>query len=252
MSPALISPDGRWWWDGSQWRSRLVEGDLDLLWFTTTPDWFSRVLVTGLIGLIPIVGVINMYGWALTATDMVRNRWRELPPAGFQYLERGVPPFLVGLVYGAVALLVFGGLIVAAILVGISGQGHVAIAIVIVIGSLVFLMLVAWWLLMLYLFAAILVGSDQIGIGHALNPMRLWAIARANHDASLSVALTYFLGSLVLAMVGIAIGFIVPFGSLLINLALPAVFAMIVPSLARITVVQMPALAPAGSIEPVR
>lgn len=249
MSPALISPDGRWWWDGSQWRSRLVEGDLDLLWFTTTPDWFSRVLVTGLIGLIPIVGVINMYGWALTATDMVRGRWRELPPAGFQYLERGVPPFLVGLVYGAVALLIFGGLIVAAILVGISDQGRVAIAIV--IGSLVFLMLVAWWLLMLYLFGAILVGSDQIGIGQALNPTRLWAIARANHGASLSVALTYFLGSLVFALVGIAIGFIVPFGSLLINLALPAVFAMIVPSLARITVAQMPALGPA-SIEPVR
>ena len=55
VMPALISEDGRWWWDGRQWRPRTVEGKLDLFWFTGTPDWVSRVLVTGLIGLIPIV-----------------------------------------------------------------------------------------------------------------------------------------------------------------------------------------------------
>src|ERR1700737_4263902 len=46
--PQLISQDGRWWWDGKQWRTRLVEGPLDLFWFTSTPDWFTRVLVMGL------------------------------------------------------------------------------------------------------------------------------------------------------------------------------------------------------------
>ncbi|TMB46844.1 MAG: hypothetical protein E6J53_04105, partial [Chloroflexi bacterium] len=63
MSPALISPDGRWWWDGARWRSRLVEGELDLFWFTSSPDWFGRVALTGLIGLIPIIGTINLFGW---------------------------------------------------------------------------------------------------------------------------------------------------------------------------------------------
>lgn len=247
MSPALISPDGRWWWDGSQWRSRLVEGDLDWIWFTTTPDWFSRIALIGLIGLIPIVGTINTYGWTLTATDMIRGRWRELPPAGFQYLERGVPPFLVGLVYGLVALVVFGAVITTAVVIGTSDQSRVGIAIV--IGALVLPLLIAWWLLMLYLFGAILVGSERIGIGRALNPGRLWAIARSNNSASLSVALTYFVASLVLALVGLVVGFVVPFGALLINMALPAVFAMLVPSLARITVDQMPTPGGSGPIE---
>jgi len=57
--PALISPDGRWWWDGQHWRSRIVDGPLELFWFTATPDWFTRVVVTGLISLIPVVGAIN-------------------------------------------------------------------------------------------------------------------------------------------------------------------------------------------------
>ncbi|HLZ10828.1 MAG TPA: hypothetical protein VKT80_19740, partial [Chloroflexota bacterium] len=113
MSPALISQDGRWWWDGVRWRSRLVEGDLDQFWFMSTPDWLERVAVTGLIGLIPIVGTMNSLGWMLVATDMVRQRWRELPPAGFRYIERGVPPFLVTFIYGLALLFVLAMLVTA-------------------------------------------------------------------------------------------------------------------------------------------
>jgi hypothetical protein len=74
--PPLISQDGRWWWDGMHWRTRAVEGPLDLFWFTSTPAWSQRVIVTGLIGLIPIIGSINLLGWTLTATDMVRGGWK--------------------------------------------------------------------------------------------------------------------------------------------------------------------------------
>lgn len=249
MAPVPISPDGRWWWDGSRWRSRLVEGELDLFWFMSTPDWFTRILVTGLIGLIPIVGTINVYGWTLTATDMVRRQWRELPPAGFQHLERGVAPFVVGLVYGVVALMVFGILAVAAISIGLSDRGRLAISIA--VGLLAVLVSLAWWLFMLYVFGATIVGSDRLGIGSALDPRRLWAIARANGGLSLSIAGTYFVGSLVLTIVGLAVGAVVPFGALIANLGLPAVFAAMVPALARFTV--DPSLPPgAGPIQPSR
>jgi hypothetical protein len=230
MSPAPISQDGRWWWDGSRWQSRVVEGRLDTLWFTTTPDWFGRIAITGLIGLIPIVGTINLLGWTLVATDMVRRGWRELPPAGFQYLERGVAPFLVMFAYGLVFFFVIASLIGSAIAIVAANPHQVAVAVLLAFSALV--LLIAWWLAMLYLTAAILIGSDKLGAARAIDPTRLFALARSNHDVSLRVALTYGLASLGFALVSITVGFLVPFSGLLISIALPAVYAVVAPHLA--------------------
>lgn len=232
--PDPISPDGRWWWDGRQWCSRMVEGRLDLFWFTSTPDWSSRVLVTGLIGLIPIVGAINLLGWTLTAIDMVRGGWKELPPAGFQYLERGVAPFVVSLVYGVVLIAVLIVLTVVTVLVATSGRAYALLAFG--LGLLTLLLVIAWWLLSLYLFAALLVGSDRFGFGKAVYPRTLFALARANHDVSQRVAVTYAVSSL--AVFGIVI--FIPFGSLLLILVLPVFYAILVPTLAGFRVEPVP------------
>jgi len=229
--PVLISHDGRWWWNGTHWESRAVEGPLDLFWFTKTPDWAQRVIVTGLIGLIPIIGAINVLGWTLTATDMVRGGWKELPPAGFQNLERGVAPFVVGLVYGVLLWVVFVVLAVVAVALGTSGRTELVV-IGVVLGVLGVLLLVAWWLAALYVFAALLIGSDRLGIGKALDPRRLLALARANHGASLHVALLYGAGTIGFVLIGLTVGIIVPFGSVVLSAALPAVYAVVVPSLA--------------------
>jgi MFS family permease len=227
--PALISEDGRWWWDGRQWHTRLVEGPQDLFWFTTTPEWTARVLITGLIALIPIVGVINMMGWTLAATDMFRSRWKELPPAGFQHLERGVAPFVAGLAYGLVFFVVFGMLTLFTVLLAALGGGRVALAIG--LGVLILLIVVAWWLVWLYLFAALIMASDKLGIVKALDPRRLFALARTNHDLSLRVGLIYGAGSIALISVAVALAFI-PFAGLFVSVGLPAVYAVLVPSLA--------------------
>lgn len=234
MAQTLISQDGRWWWDGTRWRSRLVEGELDLFWFTSTPQWFERILITGLIMLIPIIGSINTYGWTLAARDMVRQRWRELPPAGFHHLERGLRPFVVSLVYGLVAFVVIALPTAGAVLLAISDRSRIPIAIV--IGLLVALLALAWWLFILYVFAAMIVGSDRLGIGRALDPRTLIAITGANRSAALTASAIYLVASLVLSLAGSAVGFIVPLGGLVVYLVLPAVFAMIVPSLAKIVV----------------
>ncbi|MHB8613146.1 MAG: hypothetical protein ACYDAL_12060 [Candidatus Dormibacteraceae bacterium] len=228
--PALISDDGRWWWDGRRWQSRVVQGRLDLFWFTSTPEWSTRVIVTGLIGLIPIIGGIDMIGWVLAATDMVRSGWKELPPAGFQHLERGVGPYVVGLVYGLALSVVVAVMILFAALLGM--RGHAQIIIAIGIGLLVVLLLVAFWLAALYLFAAVLIGSDRLGIARAIDPRRLLALARANHDVSLRTALVYAGASISLGAVSAAVSFIVPLAFILVSLVLPGIYAMLVPYLA--------------------
>jgi hypothetical protein len=228
--PALISQDGRWWWDGTQWRTRSVEGQLDLFWFTSTPDWFTRVVVMGLIGLIPIVGSINLLGWTLSATDMVRGGWKELPPAGFQHLERGVAPFVVGLVYGVALFLLVGVLVFLTVVLAMSGRTRIALAIGLAL--LTFLLLLAWWLVSLYLFAAVIVASDRLGIAKAVDPRRLFTLARANSDVSLHVALVYAAAAIALGGISVVVGLIIPFGGLVVSVGLPAVYAILVPSLA--------------------
>jgi MFS family permease len=228
--PALISEDGRWWWDGRQWRTRLVEDKPDLFWFTTTPEWFNRVVIIGLIGLIPIVGAINILGWTLTATEMSRNRWKELPPAGFQHLERGVAPFVVGLVYGVSFFVVIGVLTFFTVLFAMSGGVRLAVAIG--FAFVMLLLVVAWWLVWLYLFAALLITSDKLGIAKALDPRRLLALARANHEVSLHVALLYGAATIVLIAAASTLGVVIPFGGFVVSIGLPALYAVLVPSLA--------------------
>ncbi|HEV1997024.1 MAG TPA: DUF4013 domain-containing protein, partial [Candidatus Dormibacteraeota bacterium] len=67
-----------------------------------SPDWFPRLLVIGLITLIPVIGWMNTTGWMLATLDNYRRGVVELPPAGFQYIGRGAALFLVGLVYALV------------------------------------------------------------------------------------------------------------------------------------------------------
>lgn len=228
--PALVSQDGRWFWDGSRWRSRLVEGPLELFWFTGTPEWEGRVLLTGLIALIPIVGSMNTLGWTLVATDMIRQRWKELPPAGFHYLERGAAPFVVSFLYGLVGLFVLVAMLVGGFVLLFSNHGRPAAGVVLIVLSVIFI--VAWWMISLLLFAAILIGSDRLGLGRAINPVVLVRLVRQNPDVSLHVALIYGLGGLAIGLVGVVIGFIVPFGGIVVSIALPAIYAMTVPALA--------------------
>lgn len=245
--PALVSQDGRWFWDGTRWRSRLVEGPLDHFWFTSTADWQQRILVTGLIGLIPIVGAINLMGWTLATTDNVRRGWKELPPAGFHYLERGGGPFVVSLLYGLVAFLVVAVVFAGGIVLVFTQKGWQVLGIALIVIAVI--LLVAWWLLSIFLLAAFLIGTDRLGIGRALNPATLVRLARQNFDASIHAGFIYFAAALALAVVGIAIGVIVPFGSFIISIGLPGVYAMVVPHLARFEVGGSPALPPSPPLD---
>ena len=173
---------------------------------------------------------MNLFGWTLVATDMVRQRWRELPPAGFQYMERGVAPFLITFFYGLAFLLVLATLVTAGFVFVFSQPSQIASAIALWLLAVV--LLAGWLLVSLYLFAAVIIGADTMGIGRAFNPVRLFALARRNFNVSLHVAIIYGVASIALGLAAGVVGAIVPFGGLAVSLALPAILAMLVPLLA--------------------
>lgn len=85
-------------------------------WPFRDPKWVDKILIVGLIGLIPIVGAINNLGWMLAAIDRLRAGDEQLPPANFDHLGRGLQLFLVFLVYGFVIVAVAGVLFVPALI----------------------------------------------------------------------------------------------------------------------------------------
>jgi len=78
-------------------------------WASHDPGWIGKVILMGLIGLIPIVGPLQQAGWMLAALDNLRAGRHEVPPAAFRYASRGVWLFLAALVYAVVVGVVFYG-----------------------------------------------------------------------------------------------------------------------------------------------
>lgn len=73
------------------------------------PEWLSKIVLMGLISIIPIVGWLQLLGWMLTALDHLRGGMQQLPPAAFRYASRGVYVFLASLVWGLIALVIVYG-----------------------------------------------------------------------------------------------------------------------------------------------
>ena len=67
-------------------------------WPFQDQQWPSKILIQGLIALIPIVGWIALTGWLVLTIDNYRVGRRELPPAGF-HLQRGIVLFVVYVIY---------------------------------------------------------------------------------------------------------------------------------------------------------
>mgnify|MGYP001185121424 CR=1 FL=1 len=64
-------------------------------------DWLRKVLINGLIGLIPVVGQIYLVGWCLeVARQVALDQYTVLPDMDFGlYLRRGFQIFVAGLAY---------------------------------------------------------------------------------------------------------------------------------------------------------
>lgn len=69
-------------------------------WPARDPAWIRKLLVAGLLALLPIVGQMNLLGWTLRALDNLRAERYELPPANLGHVGRGVRLYLLLLLCG--------------------------------------------------------------------------------------------------------------------------------------------------------
>jgi Protein of unknown function (DUF4013) len=138
------------------------------VWPFRDPKWVEKVVIMGLILLIPIVGWIIGTGWMLASLARLRVGNEELPPANFDYLWKGFQLFLVVLVYSlaltAVAMVLFlPGLVLLSTQSGSSGNTVLALAgllLMLVAFGITVILFLLWYLV----YPAIVLATDLGGI----------------------------------------------------------------------------------------
>jgi uncharacterized protein DUF4013 len=166
-------------------------------WAFRDPQWPGKMLLQGLIAIIPIVGWIAMTGWLMMAFENARSGRNELPPAGF-HLERGIAIFVIFLVYGvvlnipAIVLYIIGGATAGA------GNGSNAAA---VAGSSLFslagLLSFAGGLFFRFLIPSLIVNVYHGGIAGGFDLDKVWKLATLNVTNSVVAGLIIFVASLI-------------------------------------------------------
>lgn len=154
-------------------------------WPFQDPGWFGKMIVQGLITIIPIVGWIATVGWLVMTIDNYRAGRRELPPAGF-HLERGVALFIVLLVWGIVFAIP--GLVLQS--AGGSGRnGGVA-----ALGSLLYF---ALSLFLAYLTPSIILHTYRTGFAGGFDVPGIWQTASVNPTNTVVAGLLYYVARLI-------------------------------------------------------
>ena len=161
-------------------------------WPLQDPQWASKILIQGLINLIPIVGWIATIGWAMLLMDNYRAGRRELPPAGF-HLERGIALFVIWLVWAIVIN------IPANLLRGAANANDSA-----ALASLAGLVGLAVALLLGFLAPSIVLHTYRSGFSGGFDLAGIWATAMANPTNSIIGGLLIWVAS-VIAWFGVII-----------------------------------------------
>ncbi len=166
-------------------------------WPFRDPAWVGKLLIMGLIFLIPIVGWINLLGWTLDCVSRLRAGSRELPPAGFQYLGRGFQLGVVLLVYGIAAAIIPLALVAGALAATAAfgspdtSPGGGLAALLLTIG---YLLAIAASLAIYAIYPIILIETERGGIGGGLNFGNVLARFRGDSSSSLLAGLVTLAG----------------------------------------------------------
>ena len=175
-------------------------------WPTRDPEWVVKVLVIGLILILPIVGAINALGWMLASLDRLRAGDERLAPANLSYLGRGIHLFVVEIIYGLVITAVAAAIYVPAILLAVkqsedsSNPGVIAISVLLSFAALA--VATVGSLALTFATPAIVLATDSGGIPAGIRIAAIWRRCRA--------ALT---NTLIAGLMLIAASFIASLGS---------------------------------------
>ena len=154
-------------------------------WPFQDPGWFGKMIVQGLITIIPIVGWIATAGWLIMTIDNYRAGRRELPPAGF-HLGRGVALFVVYLIY----IIVFA--IPGGILTGTASSNNNGGAAA--LGELINFLLS---LLLAFLAPSIILHTYRAGFSGGFNLGGIWQMATSNIGTTVIAAILIWVASLI-------------------------------------------------------
>ena len=174
-------------------------------WPFQDPGWFGKIVVQGLITIIPIVGWIALVGWLVMLIDNYRAGRRELPPAGF-HLERGIVLFVVYFIY-AIVFSIPGDLLGGT---GASGsRGGFASLVSFLLG-----------LLLAFLAPAIILHTYRSGFSGGFDLSGIWQMATGNLNTSVIAGLVVFVAGIIswLGIIVCCVGllFTFPYGAAIV------------------------------------
>lgn len=147
-------------------------------WPARDPEWVVKILIIGLILILPIVGVINGLGWMLASLDRLRAGDERLAPANLSHLGRGVQLFVVVLIYGlvitAVALAIYIPAIVLAVKQseGPANAGVIALSVLLSFATLSVATIGS--LALTFVTPAIVLATDRGGIPAGIHVAAIW------------------------------------------------------------------------------
>jgi hypothetical protein len=169
-------------------------------WPARDPEWPVKILVTGLILLIPIAGAINGLGWMLATLDRLRAGEERLAPAHLGYIGRGARLFAVQLVYSLAVALAALVIYLPAVLIAVGqgrGSGSTGLIVVsLLLNLLAFGVTTIGSLALTFATPAIVLATDRGGIAGGLGAREVLRRSRANPTNTL-------IGSLMLIAAGL-------------------------------------------------
>ncbi len=180
------------------------------VWPFRDPEWVSKILIMGLILLIPIVGGINGLGWMLAALDRLRAGDQRLPPANFDHLGRGFRLFAVLFVYYLVLIALTAAIYLPAVAIFIqqgqdeSSSNPFLVSLGLALSLLAFSFITLASLLVTFLLPAIALVVDRSGIGAGLRLVEVLRSARASLTNTLIAGLMLIAASLIAELGSIA------------------------------------------------